>query len=270
MKIKPKLILLAMLLVLLPSVLVGIIGYRAAETAFYDSIELGLENQVKVARQFVYTFEGDEPAVIAALDTIPVGKTGYFSIYNGNGTVVTTRNKGLVGKDVSQIQDTNGKYFIQEILSEYPSLGPGEVGYVTYFWKNPGEEAGREKIVAFTYIPEKDWLILPGTYVDEFEGEGSLAMVRNSILAVVLLSLLVGLLLAFLLAQRIATPVKRLTEAGKRIADGDLEAEIPAIKTGDEVEELSTTMALLVGAVKFLKADKAPKAEAPKAGKPKK
>ena len=42
-----------------------------------------------------------------------------------------------------------------------------------------------------------------------------------------------------------------MAQAGNKIADGDLNAEVKVVKTGDEVEEIGNTMALLTGAVKF-------------------
>jgi len=54
-----------------------------------------------------------------------------------------------------------------------------------------------------------------------------------------LVSLAVALALAQLLSTGIARPVRRMTEAMKRLADKDMEAEIPALTNGDEIGEMA-------------------------------
>jgi hypothetical protein len=44
-----------------------------------------------------------------------------------------------------------------------------------------------------------------------------------------------------------------MTAAGNKIADGQIDEEIPQVKTGDEVEDLGNTMTIMAGAIRFLK-----------------
>jgi len=53
------------------------------------------------------------------------------------------------------------------------------------------------------------------------------------------LGLVTGGAIAFFIARSIATPLTRMTKAMRQLADGDLEAEIPARDRGDEVGEMS-------------------------------
>jgi methyl-accepting chemotaxis protein len=53
------------------------------------------------------------------------------------------------------------------------------------------------------------------------------------------LGLVTGSAIAFFIARSIATPLTRMTEAMRQLADGDLDAEIPARDRGDEVGEMS-------------------------------
>ncbi len=81
----------------------------------------------------------------------------------------------------------------------------------------------------------------------------SAAVIRAGqvIMIVVLLTVFLGIGLAIFLAGRISTPLRMMSEAGNKIAGGDLNATIPMIETGDEVQEVSETMNLLIGALKF-------------------
>jgi HAMP domain-containing protein len=80
-------------------------------------------------------------------------------------------------------------------------------------------------------------------------------VVRYAILNVAMAAVLALVLLVVLnlVLGTTLNQVRKLTDAGNKIADGNIDVEIPALKTGDEIEDLSGTMTMLVGALKFLK-----------------
>ncbi|MBN1502994.1 HAMP domain-containing protein [Candidatus Woesearchaeota archaeon] len=84
------------------------------------------------------------------------------------------------------------------------------------------------------------------------EGMGT----QNTIFMITLVTIIIVVAVSLLFAKGITDPLSKMTKAGKKIADGDLDAKIPEIKTGDEVEEIGMTMNLLVGAIKYLKGEK--------------
>lgn len=59
----------------------------------------------------------------------------YLSVYDLNGKVVAHgTNPRLIGKDVLELRDADGKYFMKEILSKAKTDG---YGWVDYKWVNP-------------------------------------------------------------------------------------------------------------------------------------
>jgi nitrogen fixation/metabolism regulation signal transduction histidine kinase len=96
-----------------------------------------------------------------------------------------------------------------------------------------------------------------------------LKQVASTLWFVGIIALIIGVIIAYLFATMISRPIKNMTAAGNKIADGDLNAEIPDAKTGDEIEDLGTTMKLLVGAIKFLKGEKGEKPAVEKKAKKK-
>jgi len=76
------------------------------------------------------------------------------------------------------------------------------------------------------------------------------------IIGITLLAILIGILFGIFFARSIIDPIKKITKVAMQVADGNLDAELPSIKNKDEVSDLSDTMALLIGAVKFLKREK--------------
>ncbi len=187
-----------------------------------------------------------------------IGASGYIWIVDGNGVYVVSKNRLRDGEDISQSKDTNGVLFIQEAIKKARAAGTG-TDIQEYPWLNKGEKKPRMKVAGLSYVKEMDWTIGVSAYYDDFQGEGSLGAVKNTLIIVGVIAIVLGALVAFVFANMISSPIRKMTAAGNKIADGDLNAKLPEIKTKDEIKDLSTTMEMLVGAIKFLKGNKGKK-----------
>ncbi len=92
--------------------------------------------------------------------------------------------------------------------------------------------------------------------------------VQNAVLLTVLMVLLIGGLLMVLIKTTVVGPIKKLTAAGNKINEGEINTELPVINSNDEIKDLSNVMNSLVEAVRFFKNQGA--APAKKAAKSKK
>ena len=113
-----------------------------------------------------------------ALKKVNVGETGY--IYAMTGTGLLTVHIAREGENVYDEKDEKGRYFIREICRNARASKPGETLYIIYPWRNPtmGDAKPRNKIVAYRYFKEWDWIIAAGGYLDEtYDNE---AFERNS------------------------------------------------------------------------------------------
>ncbi len=70
---------------------------------------------------------------------------------------------------------------------------------------------------------------------------------------VVVSALAIGL--AITLTNLIATPIKQLTAAATKLGSGDVDVEIPDIRTNDEIKDLANTMLTVTDVIKFLKGE---------------
>ena len=75
---------------------------------------------------------------------------------------------GLDGKDLSQKTDPNGKRMFVEMADICRSEGDG---FVHYAWPKPGEPRPVPKISYVKLLPEWQWVIGSGIYVDDVEKE---------------------------------------------------------------------------------------------------
>ncbi|MBB6480491.1 methyl-accepting chemotaxis protein [Spirochaeta isovalerica] len=178
-----------------------------------------------------------------------VGKTGYISVLNSKGEYVLSLNHLRDGESIINATDSNGVYFIKEIVDESLSLKKGETGIKYYDWKNTGETRARRKFTSFSYFPQWDWIISPGAYVDDFQ-DGLIRM-RGIILLVGILSAAAGIVVAYFFANSIAKPLKRVAGMADVISRGDLNVEKIEIKRKDEIAMLADSFSGMLESFRY-------------------
>jgi signal transduction histidine kinase len=84
----------------------------------------------------------------------------YIFVLDGNGrTLANGVNARLVGKDVLEMRDVDGKHFIRDILTQAASKGSG---WVDYKWSNQATNAIEPKSTYFTQVG--DVIVAAGIY----------------------------------------------------------------------------------------------------------
>ncbi|MGF1750911.1 methyl-accepting chemotaxis protein [Vibrio cionasavignyae] len=141
----------------------------------------------------------------------------------------------LVGQNLSQISDPNGKRLFVDMVEVAKSK---QSGFVNYMWPKPGADAPVEKISYIKAFTPWGWIIGTGVYVDDIQ-----ALVWNEIKKVmtsVLVALVFMLALATWLSRSIVTPCKETLDALNDIAsgDGDLSRQLPE-KGADELSQIA-------------------------------
>lgn len=149
-----------------------------------------------------------------------IGKTGYIWVTDSAGIYIVSKDRERDGENIWESKDANGVYFIQEMVKAAKQLPEGQA-YIHYYpWQNVGEKNSRMKLAAVTYVPEWDWIIGPSAYQDDFLD--NLNMIRSNIIIIVLISIVLGAIIAYLLALYITNPIKQLEKASTKVAGGDL------------------------------------------------
>lgn len=92
--------------------------------------------------------------------------SGYFYVYTfASVNIAHATQKNLVGQDLTNYQDSKGKYVIRELSAAAKAGG----GFVEYYWVNPTATAGTEqqKIGYVEPIPGTDYFIGTGVYTGQ-------------------------------------------------------------------------------------------------------
>ena len=107
----------------------------------------------------------------------------------------------------------------------------GETGWKRYSYLG-------EKAAAYAPISVMDWSLAVSIPIEEFTKEAK--TLRKQMLQVVIVILLVAAFAVVILSYHLLRPIKRLAAATERIADGDLEQEIP-VNSADEMGMLTVS-----------------------------
>jgi PAS domain S-box-containing protein len=154
------------------------------------------------------------------------GKTGYSYIIDSKGNVIL---HPVLQGNVYDVTDSRVWTTVRDICAQ-------KRGKIIYSWKNPDEEAYREKLVIFNYIEELDWIVASTSYLEEIYAP--LKTARNVVIVTIFGILLMGLPISLLISTSIIRPLRSLMHRFSQAASGNFTVRMP-IHSADEIGNLS-------------------------------
>lgn len=154
----------------------------------------------------------------------------YFWINDYNAVIVMHPKKPeWGGVDKSTYTDPNGK----NIFSEFANVAKNNTeGYVNYVFDKPGSSSPQPKISFVKAIPEWEWVIGTGIYVDDVEA-AFMQQIKSVGTVIVAVILLVGIL-GFLIIRNLSAPLLRIAGGLKELTD-DKVIEVTDNNRKDEI-----------------------------------
>jgi PAS domain S-box-containing protein len=146
--------------------------------------------------------------------SIRFGRSGYSYIIDSKGNVIV---HPVLSGNLYDAKDSEGRQFVREIRKE-------KNGKIIYTWRNPDEKEFRRKLVIFNYIPEFDWIVASTSYLDEIYEP--LNHIRNTIIALFIVSLVFLFILTFGYSSYILNNLNRLIQGFRTGSAGDLTVRI--------------------------------------------
>ncbi|MDL2284402.1 Cache 3/Cache 2 fusion domain-containing protein [Oxalobacter sp. OttesenSCG-928-P03] len=182
-------------------------------------------------------FTEDVKMVRHELNELKIGETGYFYAIDakpGNNQGVALVHPSKEGENLISARDANGREYIREMLEkkngvmEYASTG------------EDGSSKVQDRIVAYNYFPQWQWLIVGGTYMDEITRE--VTIMRNMFLGIALVAIIIlGLVIYLSIRSMVSRPLAEAVRVARAIASGDLTSHIES-RSRDEVGQLMLVM----------------------------
>jgi methyl-accepting chemotaxis protein len=190
----------------------------------------------KTGRIIGALYVGEKLEAVASLRkavmSMKVGKMGYVGIVGGRGEhrgrYIISKDGARDGENIWEQKDVSGNAIIQDLISKALRQPKGESFYYEYIWQNPGEPKLRKKVSSIIYFEPFDWVIVAGTYEDDFFGAiGHVHQMIRSLFWQLMLAggliIIVSVLLAVFLARRLTQPLELTTALAQKIAIGDLQ-----------------------------------------------
>jgi len=175
----------------------------------------------------------------ASIRSLKIGDTGFFYVIDARpgasyGKLIV--HPSLEGQNLLDAKDANGQTFIKDMLEK-------KNGLIRYPWAGPGETSARQQVAAFAYMPSWNWVIVGGTFVDEYTREvNHLSLLFQ--LAGAVMVLLISVLLYWMVRHQVSLPLARVCETSQAIAQGDLSRQ-QAVAHRDEIGRLVESMNLM-------------------------
>lgn len=185
--LKAKILLLSILPLILVTVAITMISLSQARILSEQEINTFEENLLNSKHQelqhyvalamnsIAYIVDKAEPGdkeaeaeVKRILQGLTYGDDGYFFLYDRQGkNLVHPIQPELVGQNLIDLQDTNGKYVIRDLIDLAEKGG----GFYRYLWRKPSKGDLEEKLSFVVNVPKFNWMMGTGLYIDDIAKE---------------------------------------------------------------------------------------------------
>ena len=155
-----------------------------------------------------------------------IGTTGYVYVFDSKG--VLRLHPKIEGKNLYNTPDAKGSMFVQEITKN-------KNGYIYYDWKNPGETYARPKMAFYKYFPELDWIIIAGSYEEEFYS--AIPQLRNAMILMTIVAMGLLFLIVLMISKNIKGIINKIIKETDKLIQAVLDGNL-AIRGDAEGLEL--------------------------------
>ncbi|MFD0934379.1 cache domain-containing protein, partial [Methylobacterium trifolii] len=213
---------------------------RIQVRAIVESAATAIRPFIERARAGEMTEAEAKARAAATLASIRYDGTNYVFAYRFDGHTLAHVRKDFIGTNRwDNFDKLNALYITREIVK----AGRAGQGYIEYATPKPNETEPMPKISFVLGIPEWDWAVGSGVYVDNVDVE-----LRDTILTLAketgpLALLCIGLVL--LIARSVLGPLKALTGSMRKLASGDVEAPVAGEGRGDEIGAIAGAVVAL-------------------------
>ncbi|SDP15379.1 methyl-accepting chemotaxis protein [Afipia sp. GAS231] len=209
---------------------------KQIELKHLGELALGIVKEEHAAAQKGEIAPADaQKRAMARLAALRYGSNDYFWINDMLPRMVMHPIKPeMVGNDLSNYKDPNGKFLFVDFVETVKKDG---AGFVPYEWPKPGFDKPQPKLSYVVGFAPWNWVIGTGVYIDDLKAQTWVSTQRSLIFAGLIL--LFTLAVSIFVARRITAPLQRMTVTMNDLASGNLDVEVPGVGRSDEVGEMA-------------------------------
>jgi signal transduction histidine kinase/ActR/RegA family two-component response regulator/HAMP domain-containing protein len=241
-------------LIVLSAVSLIILSVFAAVSLKNEMLDAAIDkttNLAEVARATAMTFhqlamKGQFDEAMAqslaksAIRGMRYGEDEYFFVYDGQGNELVHGTKPeREGKNFIDEEDAKGYAYIPDMLKLAKSGG----GHIFYWFPKPGSDIPLRKVSSVVGVEPWGWMISTGVYLDDIDAHFWNALREFALIGG--FSIIIVSVIAFLISQSIAKPVRALARVTARIGSGQYDVDVPATERADEIGILAGAILVL-------------------------
>ncbi|RRJ64203.1 methyl-accepting chemotaxis protein [Paenibacillus oralis] len=266
--LRPKFLILCLLLLAVPSLLLGYLAFNTSKQQLDESGQAQLKSSVRLAIAMINNLDKEVKAGHLTLEQAQdmfreeilgpkgsdnkrpinpkyvVGQSGYLYAVDKNG--ISVMNPANEGADMNTVVTEDGVEMGKTIIG----LGKAGGGFYTYIWNNPITGKDETKIAYVEMDENWGWIVGSGAYMSEFN-QGANKVLQILIITLVI-SLVIGAVVAGLFVNSIVKPISIMAGQVEKVSNGDLTMEPLTFKNKDEVGRLAEGFNTMTGNLREL------------------
>ncbi|MGN7300529.1 methyl-accepting chemotaxis protein [Ferdinandcohnia sp. SAFN-114] len=256
--IKTKLVTISILLLTIPLLISGFVSYQQSSSSLDEIGKTNLKNSVEMTLMLIDSVnnevkkgnltleEAQEKVRVSILgekdsegtrpinQNVDLGENGYLFVLDEQGTELA--HPYLEGTNIWDNEDSDGVKYAQDIIKR-----GNDGGFTFYNFPLPNDKNKIAQKVAYSKTdPHWGWVVSSGTYMMDFNKPAK--AVLNMVLFVTVISIVVGIIIVWLFANHISSPIQRISTRMNQLANGDLTHDNIKLKTKDEIGQLALAM----------------------------
>jgi PAS domain S-box-containing protein len=131
-------------------------------------VESHLRDILQQARAGMLPEEEAKQRVLSEMRALSYGNDDYIYVSDFSSVLISHPDPRINGADFSQVKDIHGNLVIPPLVDLARKEGEG---YHGYWWRRLDSDAPCEKLAYGKVIPEWQWVIVTGVYIDDIELE---------------------------------------------------------------------------------------------------
>jgi methyl-accepting chemotaxis protein len=224
----------------------SLMGRRQAELKnLVDSAYGTVAAQYDLFKTGKITEEQAKQAAGLALTSMRYQGDNYFFVTDTDQkSVLNPANPKIVGKDMSQVKDASGRYFVAEMSKIAREKG---AGFVDYDWPKPGSDKPIAKSAYIKLFAPWGWIVGTGVYNDDITAERDKLFSATLIVGLIIALVTGGL--AFLVARNINGRVARLGTLSttiEQLSNGNFAVNLPDERSNDEIGRITRSVRAMI------------------------
>jgi methyl-accepting chemotaxis protein len=154
------------------------------------------------------------------ITNLRIGKTGYAFLLDENGKVIAHQKEEYAA--------TSADFSKRPAFQNRPPSGKKKMIY---------DDENGKKVIAYVQTTQQGWLMVAQEDYDEIYAP--IQEANNEALILLGVTLFIVLLIAYLLSQRLSSPIRNLTRVADEMSRGRVVARITEVGRGDEIGALA-------------------------------